>query len=86
MSLFPLPSFAHHLIAAVQETLPPGSFSAETAETVAARPEVAARGFRYLIGAYSAVWTILALYLLTLSIRLRRLSNQVRRLRERAGL
>lgn len=56
-----------------------------TAETAAARPEVVARGFRFLIGAYTAVWTILAIYLLSISIRLRRLSQQVRRLKERLG-
>jgi CcmD family protein len=41
------------------------------------------RRFRFLIGAYTAVWAILALYLLTLSVRLNRLSQQVRRLKER---
>jgi CcmD family protein len=69
-------------IAAVQEAAP----TAFTADTVAAQPAVAARGFRFLIGAYSAVWTILVVYLLTLSVRLRRLSAQVRRLKERSGL
>ncbi len=63
-----------------------GSAAGFTAETVASRPEVAARGFRFLIGAYTAVWVILAAYLLTLSVRLRRLSQQVRRLKERLGL
>lgn len=55
-------------------------------ETVAARPEVVERGLRFLNLAYTAVWVVLAVYLLSLSIRLRRLSNQVRRLKERAGL
>lgn len=57
-----------------------------TAETVAARPEVVERGLRFLNLAYTAVWVVLAVYLLSLSVRLRRLSLQVRRLKERAGL
>ncbi len=56
------------------------------AENVAARPEVAERGLRFLNLAYTAVWVVLAVYLLSLSLRLRRLSAQVRRLKERAGL
>ena len=57
-----------------------------TAENVAARPEVVERGLRFLNLAYSAVWVVLAVYLLSLSIRLRRLSRQIARLKERAGL
>jgi len=57
-----------------------------TAETVAARPEVVERGLRFLNLAYSAVWVVLAVYMLGLSVRLRRLSRQIARLRERAGL
>lgn len=56
------------------------------AENVAARPEVVERGLRFLNLAYTAVWVVLAVYLLSLSLRLRRLSAQVRRLKERAGL
>lgn len=56
------------------------------AENVAARPEVVERGLRFLNLAYTAVWVVLAVYLLSLSLRLRRLSSQVRRLKERAGL
>ena len=56
------------------------------AENVAARPEVVERGLRFLNLAYTAVWVVLAVYLLSLSVRLRRLSQQVRRLSERAGL
>jgi CcmD family protein len=56
------------------------------AENVAARPEVVERGLRFLYLAYTAVWVVLAVYLLSLSIRLRRLTSQVRRLKERAGL
>ncbi len=57
-----------------------------TAENVAARPEVVERGLRFLNLAYTAVWVVLAVYLLSLSIRLRRLSRQIARLKERAGL
>jgi CcmD family protein len=56
------------------------------AENVAARPEVVERGLRFLNLAYTAVWVVLAVYLLSLSLRLRRLSSQLRRLKERAGL
>lgn len=56
------------------------------AENVAARPEVVERGLRFLNLAYTAVWVVLAVYMLSLSLRLRRLSSQVRRLKERAGL
>ncbi len=56
-----------------------------TAETAAAQPAVVARGFRFLIAAYTAVWLVLALYIVSVSVRLRRLSNQVRRLKETAG-
>jgi CcmD family protein len=71
-------TLALSVVAALQD-------AAVAADTVAARPQVAARGFRFLIGAYSVVWIILAAYLLTLSERLRRLSKQVHRLKERAG-
>ncbi len=83
MTLPGLGALVTTLVALAQDA---GSAAGFTAETVAARPEVAARGFRFLIGAYTAVWVILAAYLLTLSVRLRRLSQQVRRLKERLGL
>lgn len=70
------------LVAALQD-LPVTRFAAETA---ASDPEANARRFRFLIGAFVAVWMILSVYLLTLSVRLHRLSRQVRRLKERAGL
>jgi len=57
-----------------------------TPENVAARPDVVERGLRFLNLAYTAVWVVLAVYLLSLSIRLRRLSRQIARLKERAGL
>jgi len=71
------------LLAAIQEAAPQATF---TAADAAARPEVVQRGFRFLTAAYSVVWVILAVYLLTLSIRQRRLAQQIRRLRERLGL
>jgi CcmD family protein len=71
------------LFAAIQESTPPTVFSAAEA---AARPEVVQRGMRFLMSAYSVVWLVLAAYLLTISIRLRRLGEQVRRLRERLRL
>ncbi len=80
MTLTHLTSLAAALVTSAQAAA--GSF---TAENVAARPEVVARGLHYLNGAYVAIWIILAAYLLSLSIRLRRLSLQVRRLRDRLG-
>lgn len=56
------------------------------AETVAARPDQVLRGLRFLSGAYTVVWVILAAYLIMLSLRQHRLSRQVRRLRERLGI
>jgi CcmD family protein len=46
---------------------------------------VSERGLRFLMGGYIAVWVILAAYILSLSVRLRRLARQVRRLKERLG-
>ena len=57
-----------------------------SAENVATRPEIVERGLRFLNLAYTTVWVVLAVYLFSFSVRLRRLSLQVRRLRERAGL
>lgn len=70
------------LFAGLQEN-PVTRFAAEAA---AAAPEANLRRFRFLIAAYVAVWTILAAYLFSLSVRLRSLSQQVRRLKDRAGL
>ena len=80
---FAQPGPAAGLAALSQESAPASAF---TAETVATRPEVVARGLHFLIGAYSVVWIILAVYLLTLSARLRRLSQQVRHLKEKSGV
>jgi CcmD family protein len=56
-----------------------------TAEAAAAQPAAVARGFRFLIAAYTTVWLVLAVYILSVSVRLRRLANQVRRLKESAS-
>ena len=73
----------HHLVSGIQEAGPATVF---TAAEAAARPEVVQRGLRFLMGAYSIVWLILAAYLLSLSVRLRRVLQQLRRVRERLGL
>ncbi len=78
MSLPPLASLLSALALAVQEPI-----SGFTAETVATRPEIVERGLRFLNYAYTAVWIVLAVYLVSLSVRLRRLSDQVRRLKQR---
>jgi CcmD family protein len=62
---------------------PSTGFSAAEA---AARPEVVERGLRFLNLAYTAVWIVLAAYLFSLSVRLRRISLQVKRLKEKLGL
>lgn len=80
MGLGALPALAAALEMLAQESSPATGF---TAETVAASPAVVARGLHFLMGAFCAVWVILAAYLFTLSLRLRRLSQQVRRLKER---
>ena len=59
---------------------------AMTAAEAMARPEAVQRGLRFLMAAYTVVWVVLALYLLTLSFRQRRLAQQLRRLRERVGI
>ncbi len=46
----------------------------------------AERGLRFLMGAYTVVWVVLAAYIFSLSIRLRRVSRQMRRIKERLGL
>jgi len=82
MTPFEPGALLHGLLAAIQDPAPQAGFSA--ADPVA-RPEMVQRGMRFLMGAYSIVWLILAAYLLTVSIRLRRLGHQVKRLRERLG-
>ena len=79
MSLFEAAS-AFHLLAGIQDALPQTTM---TAAEVAMRPEVVQRGLRFLTVAYTVVWLILAAYLVILSLRQRRLVQQLRRLRER---
>jgi CcmD family protein len=71
------------LLAAIQDSPVVTGVSAAEA---AVRPDAVERGLRFLAGAYGVVWTILGVYLLILSFRLRRLARQVRRIRERLGL
>ena len=78
MNLPHLPSVVTRLILLAQEPV-----TGFTAENVATRPEIVERGLRFLNYAYTAVWIVLAVYLLSLSVRLRRLVAQVRRLKER---
>jgi CcmD family protein len=62
-----------------------GAGAADAVASVAAVADPAAveRRLRFLSWAYTAVWLILAAYLLLLSMRQRRLERQVRLLRER---
>ncbi len=41
------------------------------------------KNFKFLFWAYTLIWLVLAVYLVTLSVRLRSLSAQVRRLKAR---
>lgn len=79
-----LPDLAGILFA----TLARGIQAAGAADAVAnvaavADPAAVERRLRFLSWAYTAVWLILAAYLLLLSMRQRRLERQVRLLRER---
>ena len=67
-------------LAGIQDGLPQTTMTA--AEAVM-RPEVVQRSLRFLTFAYTVVWVILAGYLVILSLRLSRLVQQLRRLRER---
>jgi CcmD family protein len=77
-----LPAFA---AGAIQVAAEGAAASAGMAAQAAARPETVLRGLRFLSGAYTVVWVLLAAYLVMLSLRQHRLSRQVRRLRERLG-
>jgi CcmD family protein len=70
-------------IGAIQGAAEGAAASAGMAAQAAARPDQVLRGLRFLSGAYTVVWIILAAYLVMLSLRQHRLSRQVRRLRER---
>ncbi len=68
------------LLTLLQEIAAP---AARAAEEAASRPGTAERSLRFLAGAYIVVWGVLGAYMLILSVRLRALSRQVRRLKER---
>jgi CcmD family protein len=70
-------------LAAIQAATPDTTFAAGEA---AARPDQVERGLRFLNAAYTAVWVILAAYLVLISVRQRRLERQMLRLRQRLGL
>jgi len=71
---------------AIQAAAEGAAASGGMAAEVAARPDQVLRGLRFLSGAYTVVWVILAAYIVMLSLRQHRLSRQVRRLRERLGI
>ena len=71
-------SLASTLIAVAQQ-------AAYSVQPPGAAPVAAERGLGFLMAAYTIVWVILAVYLMSLSVRLRRLAQQVRRLKERIG-
>src|SRR6185503_272404 len=60
MTLFDLAAMAARGLAAIQAAAPETTFAAGEA---AARPDQVARGLRFLNAAYTAVWVILAAYL-----------------------
>lgn len=80
MTLFEAAAGLLHVAGAIQAAAPDAPF---VAGEVAARPDQVARGLRFLTAAYTAVWVILAAYLVLLSFRLRRLERQTDRLRHR---
>lgn len=82
MTLFEAAAGLLHLAAAIQAAAPDAPFA--TGEAVA-RPDQVLRGLRFLTAAYTAVWVILAAYLVLLSVRQRRLERQLDRLRRRFG-
>lgn len=64
-----------------------GAAATDTASAFSAvtQPEAVERRLRFLSWAYTAVWLILAAYLLLLSVRQRRLERQLRLLRDRVA-
>jgi CcmD family protein len=82
MTLFEAGAGLAHFVAAIQAAAPEAPF---VAGEVAARPDQVVRGLRFLTAAYTAVWMILAAYLVLLSLRQRRLERQIDRLKRRLG-
>jgi CcmD family protein len=70
---------------AIQDATGSAGPAAAAGGAVTANPEGVLRGLRFLTGAYTVVWLILAAYLVMLSFRQRRLARQIRRLKERLG-
>ena len=75
-----------HLVTLLAFAQGPLAAATGSALDPAAQAAVIERGLRFLMSAYTIVWVVLAVYMLSLSVRLRRMSRQVRRLRERFGL
>jgi len=78
-----LASILPALVTLLQEI--PSTAAAATADP-ASQAAIVERKLHFLAWAYTVVWVILALYLVSLSVRLRRLSGALRRLRARLGL
>jgi CcmD family protein len=73
----------HHLAGLLGAGIQAAGAGAATAFEAAGQSLVVERRLRFLSWAYTAVWLILAVYLLLLSMRQRRLERLVRQLRER---
>ena len=82
MTLFDAAAELLRAVVAIQAAVPDAGFVTGEA---AARPDQVARGLRFLTAAYTAVWVILAAYLVLLSVRQRRLERALDRLRRRLG-
>lgn len=82
MTLFSALSGLLNLGATLQAAAPEAPFVAGEA---AVRPDQVVRGLRFLTAAYTAVWVILAAYLVLLSVRQRRLERALERLKRRLG-
>jgi len=82
MSLFEAAAFFGHGLAAIQAAV---SDAAMGVGEAVSRPDQVARGLHFLNAAYTAVWVILAAYLVLISLRQRRLERQMQRLRQRLG-
>ncbi|HEV8200841.1 MAG TPA: CcmD family protein [Candidatus Polarisedimenticolia bacterium] len=82
MTLFEAAALVGHGLAAIQAAAPDAAIAVGEASS---RPDQVARGLRFLNAAYTAVWVILAAYLVLISMRQRRLERQMQRLRQRLG-
>ena len=82
MTLFEAVGGLLDVAATIQAASPDAPFVAGEAT---ARPDQVVRGLRFLTAAYTAVWVILAAYLVLLSVRQRRLERALDRLKRRFG-